>query len=89
MFVPREDHTADCQGWIRAHTPPKKPAVGAGDLTGITLAVLRTHESKVVRARLIASLSFPWRFSKGDSDLGGHRRMAPACCDSWRAAPVL
>ncbi|HEX9118697.1 MAG TPA: glycoside hydrolase family 15 protein, partial [Anaerolineae bacterium] len=38
----------------------------------VSTMVLRTHEDKVFRGGMIASLSIPWGFSKGDDDLGGY-----------------
>lgn len=73
----RKDYIAGWQGWMKTHTPPKKPAVNTRDLTDISLAVLRTHESKAVPGGLIASLSIPWGFSKGDNDLGGYHLVWP------------
>ncbi len=46
------------------------------DLYRPSVAVLRTHESKDFLGGVIASLSIPWGFSKGDEDLGAH----PATC---------
>ena len=43
----------------------------------ISAAVLRTHESKRVEGGVIASLSIPWGFSKGDDDLGGYHLVWP------------
>ncbi len=40
-------------------------------------AVMRTHESKRFPGALIASLSIPWGFSKGDDDLGGYHLAWP------------
>jgi glucoamylase len=40
-------------------------------------AVLRTHESKDFLGGLIASLSIPWGFNKGDEDLGGYHLVWP------------
>jgi glucoamylase len=73
----RKDYIAGWQGWIRTHTPPKKQASCPGDLSDISLAVLRTHESKTVPGGLIASLAIPWGFSKGDNDLGGYHLVWP------------
>ena len=39
--------------------------------------VLRTHEDKRVEGGVIASLSIPWGFSKGDNDLGGYHLIWP------------
>jgi glucoamylase len=46
-------------------------------LYDISAAVLRTHESKRVEGGIIASLSIPWGFSKGDDDLGGYHLVWP------------
>ena len=73
----RKDYIAGWQGWIKTHTPPMKPAASPGDLSDISLAVLRTHESKMVPGGLIASLAIPWGFSKGDNDLGGYHLVWP------------
>ena len=40
-------------------------------------AVLRIHESKSFRGGVIASLSIPWGFNKGDDDLGGYHIVWP------------
>jgi len=40
-------------------------------------AVLRAHESKDFLGGVIASLSIPWGFDKGDEDLGGHHVVWP------------
>jgi glucoamylase len=46
-------------------------------LHAISAAVLRSHESKRVEGGVIASLSIPWGFSKGDDDLGGYHLVWP------------
>ena len=73
----RDDYIAGWQRWIKTHTSPKEQAASAGDLSDISLAVLRTHESKSVPGGLIASLAIPWGFSKGDNDLGGYHLVWP------------
>lgn len=40
-------------------------------------AVLRAHESKDFLGGVIASLSIPWGFNKGDEDLGGYHLVWP------------
>jgi glucoamylase len=47
------------------------------DLYRISTAVLRTHESKSLLGGIIASLSIPWGFNKGDEDLGGYHLVWP------------
>jgi len=50
--------------------------VGAS-LVEVSTAVLKSHEAKSFPGALIASLSIPWGFSKGDDDLGGYHLVWP------------
>jgi glucoamylase len=43
----------------------------------LSAAVLRVHEAKRFPGGLIASLSIPWGFAKGDDDLGGYHLVWP------------
>ena len=43
----------------------------------ISASVLRIHEAKRFPGGLIASLSIPWGFNKGDDDLGGYHLVWP------------
>ncbi len=47
------------------------------DLYRSSVAMLRTHESKDFLGGVIASLSIPWGFNKGDEDLGGYHLVWP------------
>ncbi|HKT87690.1 MAG TPA: glycoside hydrolase family 15 protein, partial [Candidatus Sulfotelmatobacter sp.] len=47
------------------------------DLYRASTTVLRTHESKDFLGGIIASLSIPWGFNKGDEDLGGYHLVWP------------
>jgi glucoamylase len=47
------------------------------DLYRASTAVLRVHESKDFLGGIIASLSIPWGFNKGDEDLGGYHLVWP------------
>lgn len=47
------------------------------DLYRTSVAVLRAHESKDFLGGVIASLSIPWGFNKGDEDLGGYHLIWP------------
>src|ERR1700733_12853231 len=47
------------------------------DLYRASVAMLRTHESKDFLGGVIASLSIPWGFNKGDEDLGGYHLVWP------------
>jgi glucoamylase len=51
---------------------------GSGpNLYRVSTAVARTHESCNFPGGMIASLSIPWGFSKGDNDLGGYHLAWP------------
>lgn len=47
------------------------------DLYRASTAMLRVHESKDFLGGVIASLSIPWGFNKGDEDLGGYHLVWP------------
>jgi glucoamylase len=47
------------------------------DLYRASVACLRCHESKDFLGGVIASLSIPWGFNKGDEDLGGYHLVWP------------
>ena len=68
----RHDYVAGWEEWMETHSSLARKGMAEGDLSRISLAVLRTHESKLAPGGLIASLSIPWGFSKGDDDLGGY-----------------
>jgi glucoamylase len=46
-------------------------------LSSLSATVLRVHEAKRFPGGLIASLSIPWGFAKGDDDLGGYHLVWP------------
>jgi glucoamylase len=68
----KRDYVAGWQDWAKTHTTLNQRDGCPCDLSRKSLAVLRTHESKTSPGGLIASLSTPWGFSKGDNDLGGY-----------------
>lgn len=47
------------------------------DLYRVSTSVLRTHAAKRLPGGMIASLSIPWGFSKGDDDIGGYHLVWP------------
>ena len=57
---------------LKLDEPPREH-----DLYRASMAVLRTHESKDFLGGIIASLSIPWGFNKGDEDLGGYHLVWP------------
>jgi glucoamylase len=72
----RTDYVLHWQNWQRTLKKlDDKPR--AKDLYRVSAAVLRTHESKDFLGGIIASLSIPWGFNKGDEDLGGYHLIWP------------
>jgi glucoamylase len=57
---------------MKLDSPPRER-----DLYRASAAVLRAHESKDMLGGVIASLSVPWGFNKGDEDLGGYHLVWP------------
>jgi glucoamylase len=47
------------------------------DLYRISTAVVCAHEAKSFLGGIIASLSIPWGFARGDNDLGGYHLVWP------------
>src|ERR1700674_3395584 len=72
----RKDYVLQWQNWQRTLKQlDEKPR--EKDLYRASVAVLRTHESKDFLGGIIASLSIPWGFNKGDEDLGGYHLIWP------------
>ena len=71
------DYVAAWQEWRRGRPADDTPDPGARRLAELSPAVLRVHESKSERGGVIASLSVPWGFNKGDDDLGGYHLVWP------------
>jgi glucoamylase len=68
----KRDYIAGWQDWARTHVSADNNGLPVSNASRISLAVLRTHESKTAPGGLIASLAIPWGFSKGDGDRGGY-----------------
>ncbi len=68
----KDDYITGWQAWMKTHKSLETSDLAPNDLSQISLAVVRTHASKISPGSLIASLSIPWGFSKGDNDLGGY-----------------
>ena len=75
----RAIYLREWQNWLQSLLPlsAKKDKEETQDLFMVSAAVLRSHESKRFPGALIASLSIPWGFSKGDDDLGGYHLAWP------------
>lgn len=71
-----EEYAADWRSWQAKLRSLDRRANGRNTYR-ISTAVLRAHESPTFPGGLIASLSIPWGFSKGDDDLGGYHLVWP------------
>jgi glucoamylase len=69
------DYVAQWKGWQKTLMPLDRPV--ESDLYRASTAMLRVHESKDFSGGVIASLSIPWGFNKGDEDLGGYHLVWP------------
>jgi glucoamylase len=63
--------------WQQSLWPLDDPPGDAHPLYRTSTAVLRIHEAKAFPGGIIASLSIPWGFTKGDNDLGGYHLIWP------------
>jgi len=72
----REHYVSQWRSWQRTLLKLDEPVRGK-DLYRASTVVLRTHESKDFLGGIIASLSIPWGFDKGDEDLGGYHLVWP------------
>ncbi|MCS6805344.1 MAG: glucan 1,4-alpha-glucosidase [Acidobacteriota bacterium] len=71
------DYVEMWQEWQRSLLPLDKVQPPERNLYRVSTAVLRTHEAKRFPGGLIASLSIPWGFARGDDDLGGYHLVWP------------
>jgi len=72
----QETYLEEWQGWQKNLAPPSS-VLKSPNLYRTSAAVLRTHEAKRFPGGMIASLSIPWGFNKGDEDMGGYHLVWP------------
>ncbi|MGE0130579.1 MAG: glucan 1,4-alpha-glucosidase [Blastocatellales bacterium] len=71
-----EEYVAEWRRWRQTlRVPPT--ATDPHDLYSISLMLMRVHEAKKFPGGIIASLSVPWGYNKGDEDLGGYHLVWP------------
>ncbi len=73
----RADYVEGWEAWRRSLAKVRPSFSPRHHLYHTSSTVLRTHESKQLQGGVIASLSIPWGFSKGDDDLGGYHLVWP------------
>jgi glucoamylase len=69
------DYVSQWMNWQKSLLP--LDSIADHDLYRACTAMLRAHESKDFLGGVIASLSIPWGFNKGDEDLGGYHLVWP------------
>ncbi|HKW16824.1 MAG TPA: glucan 1,4-alpha-glucosidase [Terriglobales bacterium] len=70
-----QDYVSQWKSWQKNLLPLDRNT--DHDLYRSSTAMLRVHESKDFLGGVIASLSIPWGFNKGDEDLGGYHLVWP------------
>ena len=70
-------YTNEWQTWHKRLPPIKGGSKSDKDLLRTSMAVLEMHEAVRFPGGIIASLSIPWGFDKGDDDLGGYHLVWP------------
>jgi glucoamylase len=71
-------YAGEWKGWQAGLLPLDKDGIeGRQNYYRVSTAVVRTHEAFHFPGGIIASLSIPWGFSKGDNDLGGYHLAWP------------
>ncbi|MFI5179570.1 MAG: glycoside hydrolase family 15 protein, partial [Vicinamibacterales bacterium] len=73
----RDEYVAGWTAWQESLGAGQPAEPRARELCRLSAAVLRTHEAKHFPGGVIASLSIPWGFAKGDDDLGGYHLVWP------------
>jgi glucoamylase len=68
---------SEWQSWQKKLYVPDSSKKHSPKYFNISATMLRVHESKRQPGGLIASLSIPWGFNKGDDDLGGYHLVWP------------
>ncbi|MBI2862414.1 MAG: glucan 1,4-alpha-glucosidase [Chloroflexi bacterium] len=71
------EYVREWQAWQHQLRPLATSQQRQTDLYHVSTMVLRTHEAKRFPGGIIASLSIPWGFAKGDEDLGGYHLVWP------------
>ncbi len=71
------EYCSEWEAWQRKLRPMRLPSRNEENVYRVSTAVLRSHESSGFPGGIVASLSIPWGFSKGDGDLGGYHLAWP------------
>ena len=72
-----EKYIQEWSEWQAALLPLDRPTHDGANIYRSSTAMIRTHDAKEFPGGIIASLSIPWGFNKGDDDLGGYHLVWP------------
>jgi glucoamylase len=72
-----QNYIKEWQSWQEKMTPLGEENSDDRRLFQVSTMVLSIHEAKRFAGGMIASLSIPWGFAKGDDDLGGYHLVWP------------
>jgi len=82
------DYISEWKSWQDKLSKIRIEDISTGtNLYHASTVVLRAHEAKTFPGGIVASLSIPWGFAKGDDDLGGYHLVWPR--DLVEAAQAL
>ncbi len=70
------DYVVGWRSW-QAGLRTMERRAGGHNMYRVSTAILRSHQAPTFPGGVIASLSIPWGFSKGDDDLGGYHLVWP------------
>jgi glucoamylase len=70
-------YVQEWQSWQQTCLPVPSENPSSDALYSTSMSILRMHEAKRFPGGIIASLSVPWGFAKGDNDLGGYHLVWP------------
>lgn len=70
-------YVAGWRTWQKGLQPLDRIAASGINVYRVSTAVLATHRSAGFPGPVVASLSIPWGFNKGDDDLGGYHLVWP------------
>jgi glucoamylase len=70
-------YVQEWQSWQKTCFPVPSEDPSSDALYTTSMSILRMHEAKRFPGGMIASLSVPWGFAKGDNDLGGYHLVWP------------
>ncbi|HEX5553468.1 MAG TPA: glucan 1,4-alpha-glucosidase [Chitinophagaceae bacterium] len=73
----KKNYMDEWREWQKSITHTLSSKNAAGKLFRASAAILRMHEGKQFQGGMVASMSIPWGFDKGDNDIGGYHLVWP------------